>query len=84
MIFQGWEGSVAVEETDGSGLWALYLDCNDDGLKGNNRVGTQDLRMLGLEIWRREMRVDRDQAVEERIERIKAREEQESEETIVS
>ena len=84
LTFQGWEGFAAVEETEGSPLWALYFDCKDDGLRSDDRVGTQDLRMLALEIWRREMRIDREQAVEERIERIKAREESTSEETTVS
>lgn len=84
LTFQGWEGFVAVEETEGSGLWALYFDCEDDGLREKGRVGTQDLRMLALEVWRRETRIDRDQAVKERIERIQAREELDSEETTVS
>lgn len=80
LMFQGWEGFVAVEETEGDPLWALYFDCRDDGLRSEGRVGTRDLRMLALEIWRREMRVDRDQAIRERIERIQAREEEEDEE----
>lgn len=73
--FQGWEGFVAVEEKDGSGLWALYFDVEDDGLTGEERVGTQDLRMLSLEVWRKEMRMDREAAMEEREERVRAREE---------
>lgn len=84
LMFQGWEGFVAVEETEGSGLWALYFDVKDDGLRARGRVGTKNLRMLALEVWRRELRVEHEQAVAERIERIKEREEQESEETTVS
>lgn len=37
VIFEGWEGFVAVEEVRGSdrgrSVWALYFDRNDDGLK---------------------------------------------------
>lgn len=86
LTFQGWEGFAAVEETDNDPLWALYFDVKDDGLTSGKRVGTQDLRMLALEIWRREIRVDREQAMDERLERIKEREaeEEESEETTVS
>ncbi|MCJ1276359.1 hypothetical protein MMC21_004164 [Puttea exsequens] len=32
MTFQGWEGFIAVKE--GTGVWALYFDVDDDGLKG--------------------------------------------------
>lgn len=84
LTFEGWEGFVAVEETEGSGLWALYFDVDDDGLRGEGRVGEQNVRMLALEIWRRELRMDRESAMEERVERIKAREELSSEETTVS
>ncbi|KXS94646.1 hypothetical protein AC578_5554 [Pseudocercospora eumusae] len=73
--FQGWEGFVAVEEKEDSGLWALYFDVEDDGLTGEERVGTQNLRMLALEVWRKELRMDREAAVEEREERLRAREE---------
>jgi hypothetical protein len=31
-MVEGWEGFVAVEEK--KGVWALYYDANDDGLKG--------------------------------------------------
>ncbi|KAK5166131.1 uncharacterized protein LTR77_008392 [Saxophila tyrrhenica] len=84
LMFEGWEGFIAVEETEGSGLWALYFDVKDDGLRGAGQVGMQDLRMLEVEIWRRELRVDRETAMVERVERIKAREETSSEETTVS
>lgn len=84
LTFEGWEGFVAVEEEDGSPLWGLYFDREDDGLQSEERVGTQRLRMLALEVWRRELRADRETAVENRLERIRAREENSSEETTVS
>ena len=86
LTFQGWEGFVAVEESDGSPLWALYFDVDDNGLKGEDMVGTQRLRMLALEIWRRELRLNREDAVSERVDRLRARREkdEESEETTVS
>ena len=75
LSFQGWEGFVAVEEKEGDPMWALYFDVEDDGLRDKGRVGDQGKRMLALEIWRREPRVGYDAAVEEREDRIKAREE---------
>lgn len=87
LTFQGWEGFVAVEEVRGSGLWALYFDVKDDGLQGDGMVGTKRLRMLMVDVWRRELKVDREQAVEERVERIRARQEHAenaSDETTVS
>ncbi|GIZ42185.1 hypothetical protein CKM354_000546300 [Cercospora kikuchii] len=79
LIFEGWEGFVAVQEVDGDPLWALYFDVKDDGLTSGNRIGNQSLRMLALEVWRRERRLDREQAVGERIERIRMRQEVEAE-----
>lgn len=76
LIFDGWEGFLAVEEEEGSGLWALYFDCDDDGLRGNDRIGSKGKRMLELEIWRKELRWDRMSAIEERVERIQLRREQ--------
>jgi hypothetical protein len=86
LTFQGWEGFVAVEEHEGSELWAIYFDVDDDGLRGDGKVGTKRLRMLALEIWRRELRWNREDAVQERVDRLKARREkdEESEETTVS
>ena len=74
MTFEGWEGFIAVEEEDSSGLWALYFDCSDDGLRSGNRPGTKDLRMLEVEVWRKELRRDRMTSLEDRVERMKARE----------
>lgn len=86
LTFEGWEGFVAVQEHDGEDLWALYFDVKDDGLASDDRVGTLALRMLAICVWRRELRVDRDTAVEERLERIRMRREEEakSESTTVS
>lgn len=82
LTFEGWEGFVAVEEEEDSGLWAVYFDVDDDGLRGDGRIGSKGgTRMLALEVWRREMRVDREDAVEERAERIRAREEHDSSKT---
>ncbi|KAK7227391.1 hypothetical protein V2G26_015394 [Clonostachys chloroleuca] len=49
MIFDGWEGFCAVEETPG--VWAVYFDCDDDGLKTKVPMGT---RVLEIELLRRE------------------------------
>ena len=86
ITFQGWEGFVAVEENEGSPLWALYFDVDDDGLRGDGMVGTKRVRMLSLEIWRRELRLNRDDAIQEREDRLTTRREkdEESEETTVS
>lgn len=74
-----------MEEEDGSPMWALYFDREDDGLQSEERVGTQRLRMLSLEVWRRELRMDHDSAVENRLDRLRAREEKSSSnETTVS
>ena len=75
LTFEGWEGFIAVEEEEGSGLWALYFDCDDDGLRGGERVGSKGKRMLEVEIWRKELRLDRASAIHERVERIQLRKE---------
>lgn len=51
LTFEGWEGWVAVEEKPG--IWALYFDRDDDGLRGKVREGT---RVLEVELWKREKR----------------------------
>jgi hypothetical protein len=79
VTFEGWEGFIAVEEEDGDDLWALYFDVKDDGLSSDGRIGTKGKRMLEVQVWRQEMRRDRMDAVMERVDRIKAREETESE-----
>lgn len=75
LTFEGWEGFIAVEEEEGNGLWALYFDCDDDGLRGHDRIGTKDKRVLEVEIWRRELRLDKESAVDERVERLQLRKE---------
>ncbi|KXJ88369.1 hypothetical protein Micbo1qcDRAFT_235746 [Microdochium bolleyi] len=49
MTLEGWEGFVAVEETPG--VWALYFDKDDNGLRGKVPFGT---RVLEIELTRRE------------------------------
>ncbi|KAI7265845.1 hypothetical protein KC343_g3757 [Hortaea werneckii] len=74
LTFQGWEGFVAVQEEDDDELWALYFDCEDDGLTGKDRIGNKDRPMLEVEVWRREAKRDLDSAIEERAERLEERE----------
>lgn len=58
LTLEGWEGFVAVkenrEETDG--LWALYFDRDDDGLRSKFGHGTV---VLEVELCRWERRVGR-------------------------
>lgn len=49
MTMEGWEGFCAVEEMPG--IWAVYFDCDDDGLKSKVAMGT---RVLDIELTRRE------------------------------
>ncbi|KAF9784212.1 hypothetical protein IL306_007985 [Fusarium sp. DS 682] len=49
MTCEGWEGFCAVEELPG--IWALYYDRDDDGLKSKVAMGT---RVLEVELTRRE------------------------------
>lgn len=58
MTLEGWEGFVAVEESPG--LWALYFDRNDDGLR--SKFG-KSKRVLEVELWRKEKRWKRDPLV---------------------
>ncbi|KIX02209.1 uncharacterized protein Z518_08148 [Rhinocladiella mackenziei CBS 650.93] len=55
LTLEGWEGFVVVEEEDG--LWALYYDRDDDGLKSKIAPGK---RVLEVELWRREKRWKKD------------------------
>ncbi|KAK5120363.1 hypothetical protein LTR85_006302 [Meristemomyces frigidus] len=75
LTFQGWEGFLAVQEEDGDEMWALYFDCEDDGLTGEDQIGHRDKRMLEVEVCRKEVRRDRDAAINERAERLEMREE---------
>lgn len=71
LTFEGWEGFVIVQEDEESDLWALYFDRDDDGLRGEGKVGTQDKRMLLAEISRKEMRRTKLVSDEERVTRIR-------------
>lgn len=55
MTFDGWEGWCAVEEA--AGLWALYFDVSDDGLKSKVAPGT---RVLEIELSRKEKRFQKE------------------------
>jgi hypothetical protein len=55
MTFDGWEGWCAVEEAPG--LWALYFDVTDDGLKTKVAPGT---RVLEIELNRKEKRFQKE------------------------
>ena len=56
MTFEGWEGFMAVQEEDKT--WALYFDCEDDGLKG--RVSGK--RMMEIELMRKERKKPKEYA----------------------
>jgi hypothetical protein len=71
LTFEGWEGFVIVQEDEESDLWALYFDRDDDGLRGEGKVGTQNKRMLLAEISRKEMRRTKLVSDEERVTRIR-------------
>lgn len=49
MTLEGWEGFCAVEETPG--VWAVYFDVDDNGLRRKVPMGT---RVLEIELIRRE------------------------------
>ncbi|KAI4616213.1 uncharacterized protein J4E87_008948 [Alternaria ethzedia] len=51
LTFDGWEGWCAVEQAPG--LWGLYFDLDDDGLKSRVAPGT---RVLEIELSRKEKR----------------------------
>ncbi|KAF2669354.1 hypothetical protein BT63DRAFT_425084 [Microthyrium microscopicum] len=75
LTFQLWEGFIVVEEEPDDDLWALYFDCEDDGLTGKDQIGNQNKRMLEVQVLRKEMRRDMADAMHERIERMEQREE---------
>ncbi|KAK3116990.1 hypothetical protein LTR53_002072 [Teratosphaeriaceae sp. CCFEE 6253] len=80
LTLDGWEGFVAVEEEEGSGLWALYFDVNDDGLRQEGQPGRKGKAVLQLEVWRKEIRKERHDAVRERFDRLNLRERSEERE----
>jgi hypothetical protein len=55
MTFAGWEGWCAVEEAPG--LWAVYFDVSDDGLRSKVPSGT---RVLEIELYRKEKRFQKE------------------------
>jgi hypothetical protein len=57
LTLDGWEGFTVVEEEKGSNCWALYFDCNDDGLEGVEEG--EGKRIMEIELTRREMKIRR-------------------------
>lgn len=53
LTFQSWEGFCAVEVQ--SGMWAIYFDISDDGLRGRVPSG---VRIMDVELERRYVRKD--------------------------
>lgn len=51
--FEGWEGFTVVEEEEG---WALYFDCDDDGLE--EKVPMHK-RIMEVELTRKEVRMNK-------------------------
>ncbi|GAB7346845.1 hypothetical protein MBLNU459_g1931t1 [Dothideomycetes sp. NU459] len=80
LTLEGWEGFIAVEEEDGSDLWALYFDREDDGLRSKDRIGVKGKRMLAVEIWRKELRKNKDASDAERFDRIRKQAEKDKQE----
>ena len=60
MLFEGWEGFVAVKE--GSDTWAVYFDRNDDGLKGVTKV--EGKKKLEVELTKKERHKTKEHADE--------------------
>lgn len=56
MMFEGWEGFLAVEEK--AGTWALYFDREDDGLKGK----VFKKRTVEVELSKKEMKQTKENA----------------------
>lgn len=56
MMFEGWEGFLAVEEK--ADTWALYFDREDDGLKGK----MFKKRKVEVELSRKEMKQTKENA----------------------
>ncbi|WWD06126.1 hypothetical protein V865_004211 [Kwoniella europaea PYCC6329] len=77
MTFEGWEGFIAVEEDEREDIWALYFDRFDDGLSSDGLIGDfestgKQVRMLEVQLIRKERQKDFEMAQEERVERIRA------------
>lgn len=54
LTLEGWEGFMAVREE--KGVWSLYFDLDDNGLKGKVSKKT----VLEIELTRKEIRMGRD------------------------
>jgi hypothetical protein len=78
LTFRNWEGFIAVQEEDGDPVWALYFDCQDNGLTAPGQIGTKGKRMLEVEIWRKELRRDLASSLAERSERLESRAEKQA------
>ncbi|WWC57864.1 uncharacterized protein I303_100399 [Kwoniella dejecticola CBS 10117] len=77
MTFEGWEGFIAVQVDAKEDIWALYFDRFDDGLSSNGLIGDfeetgKQVRMLEVQLVRKERMKGFDMACEERVERIRA------------
>jgi hypothetical protein len=56
MTLEGWEGFVAVKNTEEDGIWSLYFDRDDDGLRRKLGPGRA---VLEVELSRWEVRMPR-------------------------
>ncbi|WWC67068.1 uncharacterized protein I206_100975 [Kwoniella pini CBS 10737] len=73
MTFESWEGFIAVQEDSNKDIWSLYFDRFDDGLSSNGLIGDgRQIRMLEIQLIRKERVKGFDMACEERVERIRA------------
>jgi hypothetical protein len=70
LTFEGWEGFMAVLEDDG--LWGLYFDRDDDGLRAK-LAGSK--RVIQVLLERREVPKTKMIADEEKFENVKAQQE---------
>ncbi|WWC85570.1 uncharacterized protein L201_000434 [Kwoniella dendrophila CBS 6074] len=78
LTFEGWEGFIAVQENPDLDLWSIYFDRQDDGLSSPGKIGDyhestgKQIRMLEIQLIRKERPKNFEMACEERIERIRA------------
>jgi len=65
LTFESWEGFVAVREEgeDENGLWSLYYDRDDDGLRGKLGLGVV---VLEIELCRKEKKTPKPDADDEK------------------
>ncbi|KAH7026913.1 hypothetical protein B0J12DRAFT_771349 [Macrophomina phaseolina] len=55
ILWRGWEGFLAVETSE-PGLWGLYFDCQDNGMKG---MFEEDRRVVEVELLYEELEKDK-------------------------